>query len=478
MALLDAVFDQSPVGLGLWDGELRFVRVNPALAAIDGVPAEAHIGRRLEEVVPDLGASAGDAVRRVLDSGGPVLEIELEGETPAAPGELRQWRASFFPIHTGGERSGGVAGLVVDTTDERRAARERERLEAAERAAADWLARLHTAREALTRAVSPADVLAAIEDQGRATARADAVVVALLDDGGRHVSIAHATGPPAANRGLIDFNADVPLAAAAAASWSAATSTTRSRSPTAAGCWSIGDVVGKVPHAAAITALLRYTMRALAAREPGPAALLTAANRGLTRQRDDFALCTAACIQVTRSERGAELVCASAGHPPALIVRDGGEVEFAPLGGLVLGLPRPDARGHRAHARAGRRDRALHRRRHRRPRARADADPGGSRRRARTAPARERRGAGGRALTRPPCPTAAPPPRDDSRSSPPAHGHEAGGGELQLSSQGGAQPHAGRETRPRADRRVTPPTEPASLSTSSSQRPSATSNAS
>ena len=127
VALLDAVFDQSPVGLGLWDGELRFVRVNPALAAIDGVPAEAHIGRRLEEVVPDLGASAGDAVRRVLDSGGPVLEIELEGETPAAPGELRQWRASFFPIHTGGERSGGVAGLVVDTTDERRAARERER---------------------------------------------------------------------------------------------------------------------------------------------------------------------------------------------------------------------------------------------------------------------------------------------------------------------------------------------------------------
>ena len=30
---------------------------------------------------------------------------------------------------------------------------------------------------------------------------------------------------------------------------------------------------------------------------------------------------------------------ASAGHPPALIVRAGGAVEFAPLGGLVLGLP-------------------------------------------------------------------------------------------------------------------------------------------
>ena len=101
----------------------------------------------------------------------------------------------------------------------------------------------------------------------------------------------------------------------------------------------IGDVIGKGPHAAAVTALLRYTMRALAVIEPGPAALLTAANRALTRQRDDFALCTAACVQLTRSERGAELVWASAGHPPALIVRAGGEVEFAPLGGLVLGLP-------------------------------------------------------------------------------------------------------------------------------------------
>ena len=113
VALLDAVFDQSPVGLGLWDGELRFVRVNPALAVIDGVPAEAHIGRRLEEVLPELDASAGDAVRRVLDTGEPVLEIELEGETPAAPGRAAPVARQLLPDpHRGralqrGRRPGG-----------------------------------------------------------------------------------------------------------------------------------------------------------------------------------------------------------------------------------------------------------------------------------------------------------------------------------------------------------------------------------
>ena len=51
-ALLDALFDQAPIGLGFWDRELRYVRLNAALAEMNGVPREAHIGRRWRRCCP------------------------------------------------------------------------------------------------------------------------------------------------------------------------------------------------------------------------------------------------------------------------------------------------------------------------------------------------------------------------------------------------------------------------------------------
>ena len=38
LALLDAIFDSAPIGLGFWDRELRFVRLNKALADFNGLP--------------------------------------------------------------------------------------------------------------------------------------------------------------------------------------------------------------------------------------------------------------------------------------------------------------------------------------------------------------------------------------------------------------------------------------------------------
>ena len=56
-ALFDVVGEGAPVGLALVDTELRFVRINSALCAINGRPRELHIGRRLDEVLPEIGIS-------------------------------------------------------------------------------------------------------------------------------------------------------------------------------------------------------------------------------------------------------------------------------------------------------------------------------------------------------------------------------------------------------------------------------------
>ena len=65
---IDPLFATAPVGLGSWDRELRYVRVNRALAEMNGLSPEEHVGRRLEEVVPGLDQLV-DIYRRVVATG-------------------------------------------------------------------------------------------------------------------------------------------------------------------------------------------------------------------------------------------------------------------------------------------------------------------------------------------------------------------------------------------------------------------------
>src|SRR5690606_26338558 len=55
-ALLDAIFAAAPIGLGFWDRDLRFRRINERLAEMHGVSAAEHEGKRLDELLPDIEA--------------------------------------------------------------------------------------------------------------------------------------------------------------------------------------------------------------------------------------------------------------------------------------------------------------------------------------------------------------------------------------------------------------------------------------
>ena len=117
--LVDALFENAAVGLAVWDLELRFQRVSPRLAALDGVPAEAHVGRRPSEVLPELGPRLEEVLRAVLASAGPVRDVEVEGAVPAAPGVSRRWLLHCFPVHDDHGRAAGLAGLIMEVTRER-----------------------------------------------------------------------------------------------------------------------------------------------------------------------------------------------------------------------------------------------------------------------------------------------------------------------------------------------------------------------
>ncbi|HKG26239.1 MAG TPA: PAS domain-containing protein, partial [Thermomicrobiales bacterium] len=120
LALLDTLLGTSPNGFAFFDTELRFQRVNQALAAMNGVAIEEHLGRTPDEIVPAPVPSQVPNLRRVLESGEPLLDLEVTGETGAAPGEVRHWLASFFPVRGGEERLLGVGATVVEITERKR----------------------------------------------------------------------------------------------------------------------------------------------------------------------------------------------------------------------------------------------------------------------------------------------------------------------------------------------------------------------
>jgi serine phosphatase RsbU (regulator of sigma subunit) len=120
------------------------------------------------------------------------------------------------------------------------------------------------------------------------------------------------------------------------------------------GSWAmvVGDVCGKGPEAAALTALARYTLRATVMHEPRPSRSLTLLNEALLRQGSDARFCTAAYARLDR--QGSRLTVSSGGHPLPLLLRADGSVE--PLGqpGLLLGLdPELELTDHTRELRAG-----------------------------------------------------------------------------------------------------------------------------
>jgi serine phosphatase RsbU (regulator of sigma subunit) len=104
-------------------------------------------------------------------------------------------------------------------------------------------------------------------------------------------------------------------------------------------CWMVvGDVCGKGADAAALTGFLRHTTVAHARKGMTPGAVLTEVNRAMLDQDFGGRFATAILAHLRFLPTGVALTVASAGHPPALIVRAAGRVEECGGKGALLGI--------------------------------------------------------------------------------------------------------------------------------------------
>ena len=106
----------------------------------------------------------------------------------------------------------------------------------------------------------------------------------------------------------------------------------------------IGDVCGKGPEAASLTALARYTLRAVGRQATGPSDALQQLNEAILEQRSDHRFMTAVMVQLDVGDHEQGVALSNGGHPSPLLVRARGEIEEVPRGGgMLLGIyPDPE----------------------------------------------------------------------------------------------------------------------------------------
>jgi diguanylate cyclase (GGDEF)-like protein len=113
---IERLFAFAPVGLCYYDTGLRYRYLNKWLARINGVQVEACLGKTLEEVLPILAAIVAPRLRKVIESGEAIIDVEIKAETLAHPGEPRHFRNSYYPDKSKDGTVIGVCCVVQDVT--------------------------------------------------------------------------------------------------------------------------------------------------------------------------------------------------------------------------------------------------------------------------------------------------------------------------------------------------------------------------
>ena len=120
-AQLNAFFFHAPVGLAILDKNLYFEKINAPFAEINGLLPGEKIGRPVADVVADMASQIEPLLRRVDQTGEPILNQEIRGPLPSNPGRTGWWLKSFFPISREGGEVTQMGAIVQNITGQKRA---------------------------------------------------------------------------------------------------------------------------------------------------------------------------------------------------------------------------------------------------------------------------------------------------------------------------------------------------------------------
>ncbi|UMY18703.1 response regulator [Methylobacterium organophilum] len=132
-ALLDGVLENAPVGLGFLDRALKLQHMNRTLEIMSGRGLGASLDRPVWAAVPALEETLSPPLNAALTHGLVTSDVDVPVPTPSAPGGVRRFVMSFYPLQVKAEDGGaeieGVGLVVSDETLRRQAEAETRRSE-------------------------------------------------------------------------------------------------------------------------------------------------------------------------------------------------------------------------------------------------------------------------------------------------------------------------------------------------------------
>ena len=120
LAQLKAIYDGAPVGLCFLDTGLRYVSINQRLGDMNGASVSAHLGRRVEEMLPEFYPIVEPYLLRAL-AGEAMHEVELPRPPERAGEPNRTILASYQPARDEADEVIGISIAVFDITERKRA---------------------------------------------------------------------------------------------------------------------------------------------------------------------------------------------------------------------------------------------------------------------------------------------------------------------------------------------------------------------
>ncbi|MFI1433873.1 SpoIIE family protein phosphatase [Streptomyces lydicus] len=169
-SMLGGLATQSPVGLGIYDTDLRLTWGNAAFIREIGLPLKDFLGVRAEALYPGgefvtegYPRTLDGVMQQVLDTGEPVLDLHFVGQQPSEPGPEHVWSCSYYRLLDARGQVLGVCEDAFDITDRYRAQRRLNLLVAAGRRIGTTLDMTVTAREMTEVAVPDFASLVAVD---------------------------------------------------------------------------------------------------------------------------------------------------------------------------------------------------------------------------------------------------------------------------------------------------------------------------
>ncbi|MFE6913495.1 SpoIIE family protein phosphatase [Streptomyces rubiginosohelvolus] len=124
IALLQGLATQSPVGLAIYDTDLRLTWCNTAYEREIGEPLAAFRGKRADElyssgsfVTPGYPQTLDGVMHQVIDTGEPILDLNFRGQPPSDPGRDHLWSCAYYRLEDAHGHVFGVCEDAFDITD-------------------------------------------------------------------------------------------------------------------------------------------------------------------------------------------------------------------------------------------------------------------------------------------------------------------------------------------------------------------------